>query len=47
MRINLLDELSKKKAFTIEDAEQLGYTNKSVLKVILSRLEKKGWTILK
>lgn len=43
MRINLLDELSKKKAFTIEDAEYLGYTNKSVLKVILSRLEKKGW----
>ena len=43
MRINLLDELSKKKAFTIGDAEQLGYTNKSVLKVILSRLEKKGW----
>ena len=43
MRINLLDELSKKKAFTIEDAEQLGYTNKNVLKVILSRLEKKGW----
>jgi len=43
MRINLLDELSKKKAFTIEDAEQLGYTNKSTLKVILSRLEKKGW----
>jgi len=38
-----LDELSKKKAFTIEDAEHLGYTNKSVLKVILSRLEKKGW----
>ena len=43
MRINLLDELSKKKAFTIEDAKQLGYTKKSVLKVILSRLEKKGW----
>ena len=43
MRINLLDGLSKKKAFTIEDAEQLRYTNKSVLKVILSRLEKKGW----
>jgi len=43
MRINLLDELSKKKAFTIEDAVGLGYTNKSVLKVILSRLEKKGW----
>ena len=43
MRINLLDKMSKKKAFTIEDAERLGYTNKSVLKVILSRLEKKGW----
>jgi predicted transcriptional regulator of viral defense system len=43
MRIDLLDELSKKKAFTIEDAEQLGYTNKNVLKVILFRLEKKGW----
>ena len=43
MRINLLDELSKKKAFTIEDAKQLGYTNKNVLKVTLSRLEKKGW----
>jgi len=43
MRINLLDELSKKKAFTIEDAEQISHTNKGVLKVILSRLEKKGW----
>ena len=43
MRINLLDELSKKKAFTIEDAEQISHTNKGVLKVILSRLEKNGW----
>ncbi len=43
MRINLLDVLSKKKAFTIEDAEQISHTNKGVLKVILSRLEKKGW----
>lgn len=43
MRINLLDKLSEKKIFTIEDAEKLGYTNKGVLKVILSRLEKKGW----
>ena len=43
MRINLLDELSKKKAFTIEDAEQISHANKDVLKVILSRLEKKGW----
>jgi predicted transcriptional regulator of viral defense system len=43
MRINLLDELSKKKEFTIEDAEQISHANKDVLKVILSRLEKKGW----
>lgn len=43
MRINLLDELSKKKAFTIKDAEQISKTNKDVLKVILSRLGKKGW----
>ncbi len=43
MRINLLDELSKKKAFTIEDAEQISHANKDVLKVIISRLEKKGW----
>ena len=39
----MLDELSKKKAFTIEDAEQISHANKDVLKVILSRLEKKGW----
>jgi len=43
MRINLLDELSKKKAFTIEDAKQISRANKGVLKVILSRLEKNGW----
>jgi len=43
MRINLLDELSKKKAFTVEDAKQISHTNKGVLKVILSRLEKNGW----
>lgn len=43
MRINLLDELSKKKAFTTRDAEQISQTSKKVLKVILSRLEKKGW----
>ena len=39
----MLDELSKKKAFTIDDAEQISNTKKEVLKVILSRLEKKGW----
>lgn len=43
MRINLLDELSRKKVFTIEDAEHISHTSKGVLKVILSRLEKKGW----
>lgn len=43
MRINLLDELSKKKAFTIDDAERISQASKEVLKVILSRLEKKGW----
>ena len=43
MRIKLLDELSKKKAFTIKDAEQISQANKAVLKVILSRLEKNGW----
>lgn len=43
MRINLLDELSKNKAFTMDDAEQISHSNKNVLKVILSRLEKKGW----
>lgn len=43
MRINLLDELSKKKIFTIKDAEQISTSSKGVLRVILSRLEKKGW----
>lgn len=43
MRINLLDELSKKKIFTIKDAEKISNTSKEVLRVILSRLEKKGW----
>ena len=43
MRINLLDELARKKVFTIEDAAKITSTNRNVLKVILSRLEKKGW----
>ncbi|MEF8849091.1 MAG: type IV toxin-antitoxin system AbiEi family antitoxin domain-containing protein [Candidatus Thermoplasmatota archaeon] len=43
MRINLLDELAKKKIFTIDDAAKITSTNRSTLKVILSRLEKKGW----
>jgi len=43
MRINLLDKLAKKKMFTIEHAAKLTSTNRDVLKVIISRLEKKGW----
>lgn len=43
MRINLLDKLAKKKIFTMEDAKELTSANRNVLKVVLSRLEKKGW----
>ena len=43
MRINLLDKLAKKKIFTMDDAEKLSSASRNVLKVILSRLEKKGW----
>jgi len=43
MRINLLDKLAKKKFFTMEDAKKLTSANTNVLKVVLSRLEKKGW----
>jgi len=43
MRINLLDKLAKKKIFTMEDAKKLTSANRNVLKVVLSRLEKKGW----
>lgn len=43
MRINLLDKLAKKKIFTMDDAEKLSSASRDVLKVILSRLEKKGW----
>jgi predicted transcriptional regulator of viral defense system len=43
MRISLIDELAKKKIFTMEDAEKLSSTSRDVLKVILSRLENKGW----
>lgn len=43
MRIDLLDKLSKKKVFTVEEAEEISHINRDVLKVILSRLEKKGW----
>ena len=43
MRINLLDKLAKKKIFTMKDAKKLTSAKKDVLKVVLSRLEKKGW----
>ncbi len=42
MRSPLLDELAKRKTFTIEDAEKISTVKKGVLKVILSRLEKQG-----
>ena len=43
MRIKLLDKLAEKKIFSIKDAEKITSTNKNVLKVIFSRLEKSGW----
>jgi len=43
MRINLLDKLAKKKIFTMYDAEKLSSASRDVLKVVLSRLEKRGW----
>ena len=39
----MLDELARKKVFTIEEATKVSGIDKNVLKVILSRLEKRGW----
>ena len=39
----MLDELARKKVFTVEEAAKIGGIDRNVLKVILSRLEKKGW----
>lgn len=43
MRISLLGELAKRKIFTIDDAKEISGIDKKILKVILLRLEKRGW----
>ncbi len=43
MRIKVLDELARRKVFSVEEAERISGVDKNILKVILSRLEKKGW----
>jgi len=43
MRIELLNKLARKKVFTIDEAAKITGINKNTLKVLLSRLEKKGW----
>jgi len=43
MRIKMLDELARKKVFTVEEAVKISGIDKNVLRVILSRLEKRGW----
>ena len=39
----MLDELARKKVFTVEEAVKISSIDKNILKVILSRLEKRGW----
>ena len=39
----MLDELARKKVFTVEEAAKISGIDRNVLKVILSRLEKKVW----
>jgi len=39
----MLDKLARKKVFTVEEAVKISGIDKNVLKVLLSRLEKKGW----
>lgn len=44
MRVNVIDKLaSKKKVFTFGEAQEILGTDYFVTKVILSRLERKGW----
>lgn len=38
----MLDELARRKVFSVEEAERISGVDKNILKVILSRLEKKG-----
>lgn len=41
--MTLLDKLARKQVFTIEEAARISDIEKDSLKVILSRLEKRGW----
>ncbi len=44
MRINILDELSRRgEIFTFDDAYKISNVDRSILKVLLNRLEKQGW----
>jgi len=43
MRIKMLDELARRKVFTVEEAVKISGVDKNILKVLLSRLEKRGW----
>ncbi len=43
MRISILDQLARKRAFTFEEAVRTTGTDRNVLRVILSRLETSGW----
>ncbi|MBO8175045.1 MAG: type IV toxin-antitoxin system AbiEi family antitoxin domain-containing protein [Thermococcus sp.] len=43
MRIELLNKLARKKIFTIDEAAKITGIDKNALKVLLSRLEKRGW----
>ena len=43
MRIEMLNKLARKKIFTIEEAVKITGIDKNTLKVLLSRLEKRGW----
>lgn len=43
MRIELLNKLARKRIFTIDEAAKITGIDKSTLKVLLSRLEKRGW----
>ena len=43
MRIEMLNKLARKRIFTIEEAVKITGLGKNTLKVLLSRLEKRGW----
>ncbi|MHA1644344.1 MAG: type IV toxin-antitoxin system AbiEi family antitoxin domain-containing protein, partial [Candidatus Freyarchaeota archaeon] len=43
MRIKILDQLARRRVFTVKEAAKVSGVDKNVLKVLLSRLEKKGW----